>query len=124
MRDTTTLLFGLDGFRVVRVNVHDKSHAGAPREVLVEGLEDEQACPDCGVLSGGGARPQAPPGQGPAAWACAADAAEGPATLGVSGAGVPAAVVVGVLDPVDDRVLELLAGGPAVPVGGPSSGAG
>ena len=51
MRDATTLLFGLDGFRVVLVEVHDEAGAGALREVVVEGLEDEQACPDCGVLS-------------------------------------------------------------------------
>jgi len=52
MRDATTLLFGLDGFRVVRVNVHDGDNADGPREVLVEGTKDEQACPACGVLSG------------------------------------------------------------------------
>lgn len=52
MRDATTLLFGLEGFRVVRVDVHDEDDAGAPREVLIEGAEDKQACPDCGVLSG------------------------------------------------------------------------
>ncbi len=51
MRDATTLLFDLDGFRVVRVDVHDEDDPGAPREVLVEGVQDEQGCPDCGVLS-------------------------------------------------------------------------
>ena len=51
MRDATTLLFDLDGFRVVRVDVHDERDAGAPREVLIEGVDVEQACPDCGVLS-------------------------------------------------------------------------
>ena len=29
MRDATTLLFGLDGFRVVLVEVHDEAGAGA-----------------------------------------------------------------------------------------------
>lgn len=51
MSDATTLLLGLDGFRVVQVEVYDEAGAGALREVVVEGLEDEQACPDCGVLS-------------------------------------------------------------------------
>jgi transposase len=51
MRDATTLLFGLDGFRVVRVDVHDENDPEAPREVLIEGVEHEQACPACGVLS-------------------------------------------------------------------------
>ncbi len=47
----TTLLFGLDGFRVVGVDVHDENDPEAPREVLFEGVEREQACPACGVLS-------------------------------------------------------------------------
>ncbi len=55
MGDATTLLFGLDGFRVVTVtreHEHDKQHDDDVREVVVEGLEGEQACPDCGVVSG------------------------------------------------------------------------
>ena len=51
MGDATTLLFGLDGFRVVSVS-EDDEHADDGRRVVVEGVEDEQACPDCGVLSG------------------------------------------------------------------------
>jgi transposase len=55
MGDATTLLFGLDGFRVVSVtreHTHDGKHDIDVRQVVVEGVEDEQACPDCGVLSG------------------------------------------------------------------------
>ncbi len=55
MGDATTLLFGLDGFRVVSVTrAHEDGgeHGGGGREVVVEGVEKEQACPDCGVLSG------------------------------------------------------------------------
>ena len=55
MRDATTLLFGLDGFRVVTVtqqHQQDSQHDHDVREVVVEGLPDEQGCPDCGVLSG------------------------------------------------------------------------
>lgn len=59
MGDATTLLFGLDGFRVVSVTREhqqdegqDDKHDHDVREVVVEGLEQEQACPDCGVLSG------------------------------------------------------------------------
>ncbi len=55
MGDATTVLFGLDGFRVVTVtreHVHDRQHDDGVREVVVEGLEGEQACPDCGVVSG------------------------------------------------------------------------
>jgi len=55
MGDATTLLFGLDGFRVVSVtreHKHDGEHEDVVREVVVEGVEDEQGCPDCGVLSG------------------------------------------------------------------------
>ena len=55
MGDATTLLFGLDGFRVVSVTrVHDDGdeHVEGGRRVVVEGVEDERACPDCGVLSG------------------------------------------------------------------------
>ncbi len=51
MGDATTLLFGLDGFRVVSVAQREEDGEGG-REVVVEGVEDEQACPDCGVLSG------------------------------------------------------------------------
>jgi len=50
MGDATTLLFGLDGFRVVSVT-HAQEHAEGGREVVVEGVQSEQACPDCGVLS-------------------------------------------------------------------------
>jgi transposase len=41
------LLFDLDGFRVVSV----VESAGTGREVLVEGVSGEQACPACGVFS-------------------------------------------------------------------------
>ena len=51
MGDATTLLFGLDGFRVVSV-AQQQEHEVDGREVVVEGVEDEQGCPDCGVLSG------------------------------------------------------------------------
>ena len=54
MGDATTLLFGLEGFRVVSVSCeheHDEKHDDV-RQVVVEGVEDEQACPDCGALSG------------------------------------------------------------------------
>jgi transposase len=44
-------VFGLDGFRVVRVDVCDENDPEAPREVLIEGVEHEQACPARGVLS-------------------------------------------------------------------------
>jgi transposase len=43
----TSLLFDLDGFRVVSV----VESAGTGREVLVEGVSGEQACPACGVFS-------------------------------------------------------------------------
>jgi len=59
MGDATTLLFGLDRFRVVSVTGEhqqderqDGQREGDVREVVVEGVEAEQACPDCGVLSG------------------------------------------------------------------------
>ncbi len=59
MGDATTLLFGLEGFRVVSVTREheqddrpDEKHDDGVREVVVEGVEDEQACRDCGVLSG------------------------------------------------------------------------
>ena len=55
MRDVTTLLYGLDGFRVVSVtgeSTHDGVPDGQVRVVVVEGVEVEQACPDCAVLSG------------------------------------------------------------------------
>ena len=55
MGDATTLLFGLDGFRVVSVTHAQHNAAGhgeGGREVVVEGVRHEQACPDCGVLSG------------------------------------------------------------------------
>ena len=51
MGDATTLLFGLEGFRVVSV-ARQQEHEVGGREVVVEGVEDEQGCPDCGVLSG------------------------------------------------------------------------
>lgn len=54
MGDATRLLFGLGGSRVVSVTrKHDsgEQHDGA-REVVVEGMQPEQACCDCGVLSG------------------------------------------------------------------------
>ena len=51
MGDATTLLFGLDGFRVVSV-AQQLEHDVEGREVVVEGVVGEQACPDCGVLSG------------------------------------------------------------------------
>ncbi len=50
MGDATTLLFGLDGFRVVSV-AQQHEYEGDGREVVVEGVEDQQACPDCGVFS-------------------------------------------------------------------------
>ena len=53
MGDATTLLFGLEGFRVLSVSrEHDDRSGDDVREVVVEGLEQEQACPDCGVLPG------------------------------------------------------------------------
>jgi transposase len=51
MGDATTLLFGLDGFRVVSVSGRRGEGQDLERHVVVEGLEGEQACPDCGVLS-------------------------------------------------------------------------
>ncbi len=54
MRDATTLLFGLDGFRVVSVTREHEDREQSDddvRQVVVEGVENEQACPDCGVLS-------------------------------------------------------------------------
>ena len=51
MGDATTLLFGLDGFRVVSVSGKCEDSQDLERHVVVEGLEGEQACPDCGVLS-------------------------------------------------------------------------
>ena len=50
MGDATTLLFGLDGFRVVSVS-EQHEHGSTARQVVVEGVEGEQGCPDCGVLS-------------------------------------------------------------------------
>ena len=47
MDEATSLLFDLDGFRVVSVVEVD----GGYREALVEGVTGEQACPDCGVFS-------------------------------------------------------------------------
>ena len=47
MEDGTTLLFGLDGFRVVSVT---RSPIGV-RQVLIKGASQEQACPNCGVFS-------------------------------------------------------------------------
>ncbi len=51
MGDATTLLFGLDGFRVVSVSGKQEVSRDLERHVVVEGLEAEQACPDCGLLS-------------------------------------------------------------------------
>ena len=51
MGEATTLLFGLDGFRVVSVAQQHEHEVGG-REVVVEGVVEKQACPDCGVLSG------------------------------------------------------------------------
>ncbi len=51
MGDATTLLFGLDGFRVVSVSSWQEEGQDLERHVVVEGFEGEQACPDCGVLS-------------------------------------------------------------------------
>ena len=58
MGDVTTLLFGLKGLRVVTVMVEQEQNerdalepGKGVREVVVKGLEGEQACPDCGVLS-------------------------------------------------------------------------
>ena len=51
MGDATTLLFGLDGFQVVSVSGKQEHGSDLERHVVVEGLEGEQACPDCGVLS-------------------------------------------------------------------------
>src|SRR5664280_1560606 len=47
MGDGTTLLFGLDRFRVASVT---RSPIGV-RQVLIEGASQEQACPNCGVFS-------------------------------------------------------------------------
>ena len=47
MENATTLLFGLDGLRVVAVQVA----ADDVREVTAVGVEDGQGCPLCGVLS-------------------------------------------------------------------------
>ncbi len=52
MGDATTLLFGLDGFRVVSVSSRQDDGQDLERHVVVEGLQGEQGCPDCGVLSG------------------------------------------------------------------------
>ncbi len=52
MGDATTLLFGLDGFRVVSVSGKQQDGSELERHVVVEGVDAEQACPDCGVLSG------------------------------------------------------------------------
>lgn len=47
MGDGTTVLFGLDGFRVVSVT---RSPVGV-RQVLIVGVAEEQACPSCGMFS-------------------------------------------------------------------------
>lgn len=47
MEKATSLLFDLDGFRVVSV----RPLAGGSRRVVVEGTAVEQACPACGVFS-------------------------------------------------------------------------
>ncbi len=52
MGDATTLLFGLDGFRVVSVSGEQQDGQDLERHVVVEGLVGEQACTDCGALSG------------------------------------------------------------------------
>ncbi len=40
------------GSSVTPEHTHDGQHDVDVREVVVEGVQDEQACPDCGVLSG------------------------------------------------------------------------
>ncbi len=90
MRDATTLLFGLNGFRVVRVDVSDESDPEAPREVLIEGVEHEQACPACGVLSHKVHARSGPSGPRRAARPWAAAGALGPAPPGVPRAAAPA----------------------------------
>ena len=47
MNESTSLLFGLDVFRVVDV---ERVEAGSVR-VVIETVSREAACPDCGVLS-------------------------------------------------------------------------
>ncbi len=47
MGDATTLLFGLDGFRIVSVAQREE-HGEGGREVVVEGVEGEQACRTAG----------------------------------------------------------------------------
>jgi len=50
MGDATTLLFGLEGFRVVTVT-REQEHETAVRTVVVEGVQSQLACLDCGALS-------------------------------------------------------------------------
>ncbi len=45
------MLFGRDGFRVVPVQVAEHEGRNGAREVVVEGVEDEQACPLCEVVA-------------------------------------------------------------------------
>lgn len=47
MENATSLLFGLEGFRVVSVEVE----SGGARRVVAAGIAEEQGCPSCGVLS-------------------------------------------------------------------------
>jgi len=47
MEHATTLLYGLDGLRVVSVSLVDDG----VREVVVVGVAGEQGCPSCGVIS-------------------------------------------------------------------------
>jgi hypothetical protein len=51
MGNATSLSFDLDGFRVLSVDLVAGDGSGELREVLVEGVADEQACPSCGVFS-------------------------------------------------------------------------
>src|SRR5664280_1939582 len=62
MGDGTTLLFGLDGFRVVSVT---RSPIGV-RQVLIEGVSQETGLPELRGVQHPGARPVDPTGQGPA----------------------------------------------------------
>ena len=52
MEDATTALFDLDGFTVVSVLRDDDGDVRGGRDVVVQGVEAEQACPSCGVFSG------------------------------------------------------------------------
>jgi len=52
MDDATTALFDLDEFTVVSVLRDDDGDVRGGRDVVVQGVEAEQACPSCGVFSG------------------------------------------------------------------------